>query len=107
MLSVTDKAAERIREVVRSNEGHYGGLRVGLQDAGCSGYSYLLAFEGSPDEEDLVIEQGGARVFVHPLHVPFLAGSALDWEESGVQSGFKLENPNVRRVCGCGESFDV
>jgi iron-sulfur cluster assembly protein len=107
MLNVSAKAAERIQEVVESHPGQYRGLRVGLQDGGCSGYSYLLAFEGAPDEDDLVIEQGNARVFVHPLHVPYLAGSVLDWEDGGVQSGFKLENPNVRRMCGCGESFDV
>ena len=107
MLSVSEKAAVRILEVVGSHPDKYRGLRVGLQDGGCSGYSYLLAFEGAPEAEDLVIEQDGARVFVHPLHLPYLAGSVLDWEDGGVQSGFKLENPNVRRVCGCGESFDV
>lgn len=107
MLSVSERAAERIAEVVRSNEGQYRGLRVGLQDGGCSGYTYVLAFEAGPAEGDLVIEQGDARVFVHPLHVPYLTGSELDWDEGTVQSGFKLENPNVRRVCGCGDSFDV
>ena len=107
MLSVTGRAAERIVEVVSTHEGQFRGLRVGLQDGGCSGYSYLLAFEAAPDDEDLVIEQGGARIFVHPLHMPYLAGSALDWDEAGIQSGFKVENPNVKRMCGCGESFDV
>jgi len=107
VLTVTDRAAERIREVVEENKGAYAGLRVGLQDGGCSGYTYLLDFEASPDEDDLVIEHGEVRVFVHPLHVPFLAGSVLNWMDEEFRSGFILDNPNVKRLCGCGESFDV
>ena len=80
---------------------------VGLQDGGCSGYTYLLEFEGNPEDEDMVFESGGAKVFVHPLHLPYLAGSVLTWSEGDLVSGFSLENPNVKRVCGCGESFDV
>lgn len=107
MVTVTERAAERILQVVLSGEAGFTGLRVGLQDGGCSGYTYLLEFERSPDEDDLVIEQSGARIFVHPMHLPYLAGSALDWKDGDLQSGFQLENPNVKRVCGCGESFDV
>src|SRR5262245_497337 len=107
MVSLTPKAVVRIQQVVAEVPGRYGGLRVGLQDGGCSGYTYLLEFEAGPDEDDLVFEEGGARVFVHPLHLPYLAGSAVDWADGELQSGFRLQNPNVKRVCGCGESFDV
>lgn len=107
MLTLTERAAQRISQVVNNDQGKYAGLRVGLQDGGCSGYSYLLEFEPAPDEDDLVFEQLGAKVFVHPLHLPYLAGSALDWTEGELQSGFRLNNPNVKRSCGCGESFDV
>ena len=107
MLSLTPKAIEHIRKVVGEHPDRYRGLRVGLQDGGCSGYTYLLEFEKAPDDDDLVIESEGAKVFVHPLHLPYLAGSAVDWNEGELQSGFRLENPNVKRVCGCGESFDV
>ena len=106
-IEVSDRAAERIREVQAENPGAYVGLRVGLQDGGCSGYSYQLAFEPSQDDDDVVFEKNGARVLVHPLHLPFLAGSVLQWSEGEMMSGFTLENPNVSRVCGCGESFDV
>lgn len=107
MVTMTDRAAERITATVTREAGRYGGLRVGLQDGGCSGYSYLLAFEAAPEPDDLVFEHGGAKIFVHPMHLPYLAGSALDWTEGPLQSGFALENPNVKRTCGCGESFDV
>ena len=107
MLKVTDEAAARIRAVVSEKAGELAGLRVGLQDGGCSGYTYLLAFERAADADDLIIEADGARVFVHPLHVPFLDGSVLQWSEDKFQAGFTLDNPNVKRKCGCGVSFDV
>lgn len=107
MIEVSERAASRIKAIIDEHKGAYGGLRVGLQDGGCSGYTYLMDFEASPEDEDHVIEVGGAKVFVHPLHVPFLMGSVLKFAEAEFQSGFHLENPNVSRMCGCGESFDV
>jgi iron-sulfur cluster assembly protein len=106
MVKLTERAVARIQAVI-SDGPAFTGLRVGLTDGGCSGYTYLMEFEASPDEDDLVFEQGGAKVFVHPLHLPYIAGSALDWAEGDLQSGFQLDNPNVKRMCGCGESFDV
>ncbi|MBX2800287.1 MAG: iron-sulfur cluster assembly accessory protein [Myxococcales bacterium] len=106
-IELSDGAVQRIQEIHRENPGAYAGLRVGLKDGGCSGYSYLLEFETKADEDDVVFEKDGARVFVHPLHLPFLAGSVLVWNDSELVSGFDLQNPNVARVCGCGESFDV
>jgi iron-sulfur cluster assembly protein len=106
MMEVSERAAARIREVVAESSA-LSGLRVGLRDGGCSGYAYLLAFEEQEDEDDTVIEFEGAKVFVHPLHAPFLAGSVLQWAEEEFQSGFHVDNPNVSRMCGCGESFDV
>ncbi len=107
MIDVSERAAARICQVIGQHAQAYSGLRVGLQDGGCSGYTYLLDFEATPEDEDHVIEAFGAKVFVHPLHVPFLMGSTLKWAEEEFQSGFHLENPNVKRSCGCGESFDV
>ena len=106
-IELSERAVARIQEILHDNPGAYQGLRVGLQDGGCSGYTYLLEFEADPEDEDVVFERGGARIYVHPLHLPFLAGSVLTWSEGDLVSGFQLENPNVKRVCGCGESFDV
>jgi iron-sulfur cluster assembly accessory protein len=107
VVTLTDRAATEITRVVAQHAGQFAGLRVGLQDGGCSGYTYLIEFEKKPDEDDLVIEREGARVFVSPMHLPYLAGSAVDWTEGDLQRGFTLVNPNVKRVCGCGESFAV
>src|SRR5687768_18579281 len=103
MVTLTSKAADRISRVVAQEPERYGGLRVGLQDGGCSGYTYLLEFEKAPDEDDLVIEEAGAKLFVSPLHLPYLAGSAVDWTRGDLREGFEITNPNVKRTCGCGE----
>ena len=105
MIEVSSRAAERIREVVNDGKGR--GLRFGLTDGGCSGYTYLLEFEASPDEDDLVFEHEGAKVFVHPMHLPFLQGSVIEFLDGDFQTGFQIDNPNAERICGCGESFDV
>lgn len=107
MIDVSERAAARILEIIADHPGEFAGLRVGLQDGGCSGYTYLLDFEPEPDEDDHIIEVAGAKVWIHPLHAPFLMGSTLKWAEGDFQSGFHLDNPNVSRMCGCGESFDV
>ena len=59
------------------------------------------------DEDDIVFEEAGARVFVSPMHLPYLAGSQVDWTRGDLREGFEVNNPNVKRTCGCGESFDV
>lgn len=103
MLDVEPSARDRIRDVLAGNPA-LGGLRVGLTDGGCSGFAYLLDFEKAADPEDIVLDLDGARLFVHPMHAPFLKGSRLRWEAGRWQAGFQVDNPNVTRTCGCGES---
>lgn len=105
MVSLTPAAAARIREVVA--EGRGAGLRFGLTDGGCSGYTYLLDFEQAPDDDDVVFDDDGARVFVHPMHLPLVRGSVIEFLDEDFQTGFRIQNPNAKRICGCGESFDV
>lgn len=107
MVTVTPEAADAIRDVLHKNGWPTHGLRFGLRDGGCSGYSYMLDFEEAPDEDDLIHEQHGVRVFIHPLHVPFVQGSTISWKSDLWESGFRVENPNATRLCGCGESFAV
>jgi iron-sulfur cluster assembly accessory protein len=106
-ITLTDEAAAKIREVMTENEWHNAGLRFGLQDGGCSGYTYQIDFEEAPEEDDLVVEQHGVRVFIHPLHLPFLEGATIGYKRERFQEGFDIVNPHAKRFCGCGESFDV
>ncbi|MCB9741257.1 MAG: iron-sulfur cluster assembly accessory protein [Alphaproteobacteria bacterium] len=82
-------------------------LRFGIRGGGCSGYSYVLEFSDGPEEGDDTIEVAGLRVFVGDFKRDFLAGTLIDYETSEWEAGFKIKNPNAKRPCGCGESFDI
>ncbi|MBI1252646.1 MAG: iron-sulfur cluster assembly accessory protein [Alphaproteobacteria bacterium] len=105
-VGLTDAAAARIKHVV-AGEPAEAGLRVAVQGGGCSGFQYEIAVAKAPEPDDLIIERGGARLFVDSLSVPFLEGSELDWVEELIGAAFKVRNPNARSSCGCGVSFSV
>ena len=106
MLIITPKAASHITTVVDGHD-QYAGLRVGLKDAGCSGYMYTIDFVAGPEEGEEVVEHGGARVFVRTAQTDQLSGSTLNWLDGVFESGFKIANPRAKSVCGCGESFEL
>ena len=89
-----------------SEEGSEGdGIRVSVVGGGCSGYQYGLDFEKEARADDLTLNFGGLNVFVDPISASFLKGTSIDYV-SGLQgTGFKFENPNAKRTCGCGSSF--
>ena len=107
MITVTPKAAAKIQEVVAKQNLGNGGLRVGVQGGGCSGYSYLLRFDPKPRASDQIFEVAGAKVFVDPKSLKLLEGLTLDYEETLMQSGFIFQNPNAKKTCGCGTSFSM
>ena len=107
IISVTEAAARHVQRVLTERSWPEHGLRFGLKDGGCSGYTYQLEFEPKPDEGDLIHEEHGVKVFIHPLHAPLVQGTILDYIENKFESRFDVQNPNAKRHCGCGESFDV
>jgi iron-sulfur cluster assembly protein len=108
VIQVTEKAAARIREIMRDNGLSEGGLRVGVQGGGCSGLSYNLALDTEQRPGDRVFEQDGVKVFVDMKSLLYLSGTTLDWKDEGLmQRGFTFINPNSAGDCGCGESFAV
>ncbi len=104
MIHVTDRAVQRIRQVMQK-ENLGGGLRVGVQGGGCAGLSYVVRFEPAAGPQDHVYEFDGVRVFVDPRSLRFLEGLTLDWKQDLMQQGFVFENPNAKKSCGCGTSF--
>jgi iron-sulfur cluster assembly protein len=74
---------------------------------GCSGLSYKLDFVDEANENDLVYEQHGVKLFVEPKSLPFLEGTEVDYGREGLNEGFRFSNPNEKATCGCGESFTV
>ncbi|MEW6749512.1 MAG: iron-sulfur cluster insertion protein ErpA [Candidatus Latescibacterota bacterium] len=106
-MTVTEVAAARIRHLL-SEQGHpQYGLRLGVMGGGCSGFQYRLAFEERERETDQVIEDKGVRIFVDPKSCLYLSGVTLDYRDTLMGAGFRVENPNARTTCGCGESFGV
>ena len=81
------------------------GLRLFVQQGGCAGLSYGMRFDTSPDEDDMIYEHHGLRVFVDPASIQYIAGSVVEYETGLQGAGFDVENPNVVSECGCGESF--
>lgn len=106
-VSLTPQAVVHIKRMLDENQMAGFGLRFGLQGGGCSGYTYQLEFEEEAQPEDEVYEFDGVRVFLNPLHRQYLEGSEIDFRDELIGAGFHIENPNVKRQCGCGTSFDV
>ncbi len=104
---LTPKAAEMVHQAMEQENlpGH--GLRVGVVGGGCSGLQYALDFVEAGQEEDFESVQYGIRVFIDPYSAAHLVGTTVDFAEGLQGSGFKFENPNVQRACGCGSSFQT
>jgi iron-sulfur cluster assembly accessory protein len=105
-VSITDSAAERINQIVSHENKQGQGLRLKVIGGGCSGLQNKLDFD-QPKPGDRVFEKNGAKVLVDLKSLLYLNGTELDYKETLMQSGFVLQNPNVKRTCGCGASFTV
>jgi iron-sulfur cluster assembly protein len=106
-ITLTDKAAEKIGELLGAQEGSDDqALRVAVRGGGCSGFQYALAFDRAK-EEDNVFEVDGVAVIVDKVSMQFVFGSEVDYVEGLQGAGFQVNNPNVVAACGCGSSFQV
>ncbi len=108
MISVTDKAKDRISEI-RSEEGHTPNhnVRVAVKGGGCSGLMYDLLFDDQLSDSDQVFEDKGVKVIVDKKSLLYLVGTTLDFTDGLNGKGFQFVNPNASRTCGCGESFSI
>jgi iron-sulfur cluster assembly protein len=84
-----------------------GGLRVGIQPGGCSGFKYSLLIEDKPADDDLVLDQGDFKVFIDPFSAQYINEVTIDYVTSMQGSGFTFKNPNATGGCGCGSSFSA
>jgi iron-sulfur cluster assembly protein len=108
VVTITSRAAQEIRKIKIDNnipEGH--ALRLGVKGGGCSGMSYVLAFDEAPKERDTVYQIEGLTVYVDPKSQFYLSGTVLDFSGGLNGKGFVFNNPNATRTCGCGNSFGV
>ncbi len=106
-LSLTDVAVEKVKEVMTREGLKEGGLRVAVVGGGCSGFQYNLSLDDSAREDDIIIEQGGVRLFLDPISQQYVYGTVIDYVNGLHGAGFKFVNPNAERTCGCGSSFSA
>lgn len=106
MVTVTQSAAAKLKDLMAKEGIQEQALRVRVVGGGCSGYQYEMAFD-NPQEGDKVVEQGGVKVVIDPKSLLFLAGSEIDFTDGLHGAGFTIKNPNARGSCGCGQSFQA
>jgi iron-sulfur cluster assembly accessory protein len=104
-LTITDRAANRIREIASAAPDQ--ALRVAVLGGGCSGFQYAFSLTAERDRDDLEFTRGGARVLVDSTSLPFLKGSTLDYVDDLMGQSFRVQNPQAKSSCGCGTSFSL
>ncbi len=108
VLTLTDAAAERVREIVTHAGAGANGVRIGIRNGGCAGMEYTVDLVTDPDPGDDMVEAGaGARVYIDPGASLFLLGTEMDFEVTRLRTGFVFNNPNQTGACGCGESVEL
>lgn len=107
MINLTEKAAEKVREIREAEGLGEQGLRVRVIGGGCSGFTYDLFFEDETTDLDQVFETAGIRVYIDMMSYQYLEGTDIDYVEGLHGAGFKFVNPNAKSTCGCGSSFSA
>ena len=105
-ISLTDVAAQRVRQFM-SQDAASKALRLGIKKTGCSGFAYVVELTGRIESDDHVFDADGVTIVVDDRSLPFLDGTRIDFTQQGLNEGFEYDNPNVRSLCGCGESFGI
>ena len=107
-ITITDQAAELVKTTMAEIETEDPHLFIYVAGGGCSGLQYGMAVsEGEPEIDDVVVYDNGVKIVVDGKSVKYLDGAVINYKEDGLMSGFKIENPNAEKSCGCGSSFSV
>jgi len=105
VITLSDNAANRIKEIMSNNETKSIGVRVGVKSGGCAGMSYIMEYAKEINPSDEIIEDKGVKVFIDPSAIMYLLGTEMDYKKEQFSSTFVFKNPNETERCGCGESF--
>ncbi len=105
MITITEAAAGKLKELIANQEQPDLYLRLFVTPGGCEGFSYGMAFDDQRHDDDQVVERGEVRVLVDAMSAPYLAGAQIDYTKSVMGEGFTVRNPNAISTCGCGHSF--
>ena len=107
VITLSDNAANRIKEIISNDETKSVGVRVGVKSGGCAGMSYVMEYTKDVNPSDEVIEDKGVKVFVDSAAIMYLLGTEMDYKKEELSSSFVFNNPNETERCGCGESFKI
>ncbi|MEV4606507.1 Fe-S cluster assembly scaffold SufA [Neorhizobium sp. LMR1-1-1.1] len=107
VMTMTDAAADRVKQIVSNSGPDAKGIRVGIKKGGCAGMEYTIDLVTEANAKDDLIEHDGAKVWIEPSAVLYLLGTQMDFEITKMRSGFTFVNPNQTSACGCGESVEL
>ena len=107
VVTLTDAAAARVKEIMDKADQPYVGLRVGVKNGGCAGQEYVFEYAKEKGPIDEVVEDKGVTILIEPKAVLFLIGTEIDYEVTKLSSKFVFHNPNETDACGCGESVTI
>jgi iron-sulfur cluster assembly protein len=107
LVSLTDTAVSELRKIIAEEGRTDIGLRVFVSPGGCSGLSYGMSLEEQSEDGDFVVQQAGLNVFVDEFSANFVRGSQIDFVKGLMGAGFTVHNPNAKKACACGQSFDT
>ena len=105
VVSLTERATDKLREIISKQDRPDLALRVYVTPGGCSGFSYGMTFADGTEEDDTIVDTHGVRVVVDPMSAMYIKGSEIDFVDALMGGGFALRNPNAVSSCGCGQSF--
>ena len=107
VVSLTDAAANRVKEIIAKADRPIAGVRVGVKNGGCAGMSYTMEYAETAVPGEDVVEDKGVKVFIDPKAVLFLLGTEMDYQTTKLAAQFVFNNPNQTSACGCGESVAI
>ena len=105
VITLSDRAADRVKEIMAKAKEPVVGVRVGVESGGCAGMSYIIEYAKEINPNDEVIEDKGVKVFIDAGAIMYLLGTEMDYKKEEFSSNFIFKNPNETERCGCGESF--
>ena len=107
VITLSDRAADRVKEIMSQAKETIIGVRVGVSSGGCAGMSYVMEYAKEINPNDEIIEEKGVKVFIDSGAIMYLLGTEMDYKKEQFSSNFVFKNPNETERCGCGESFKV
>ena len=107
VITLSNRAAERVKEIISKAQEPIVGVRIGVTSGGCAGMSYVMEYAKKTNPNDEIVEDKGVKVLVDPKAIMYLLGTEMDYKIEEFSSSFVFKNPNETERCGCGESFKI